>query len=91
MAKRYAGDKIITAGHYKLQVIVAVWELHAQHGAETGDWAQVRDQYADKKVMTQLLKKFKLALADTTGGADPGCMLEMLPGLLRYPSGGPTT
>ena len=29
MAKRHAGDKIITAGHYKLQIIVAVWELHA--------------------------------------------------------------
>ena len=84
MAKRYAGDKIITAGHYKLRVIVAVWELHAQHGAETSDWAQIRDQYADNKVMTQLLKKFKLALADTTEGTDPGCMPEMPPGLLKY-------
>ena len=84
MAKRCAGDKIIAAGHYKLRVIVAVWELHAQHRAEIGDWAHIRDQFADKKVMTQLLEKFKLALADTTEGTDPGCMPEMPPGPLKY-------
>ena len=79
MAKRYAGDRIISAGHYKLQVIVAVWELHAQHGAEIGNWAQIRDQYADRKVLAQLMKKFKLALTDTTDETDPGCMPEMPP------------
>ena len=90
MAKRYAGDKIITAGHYKLQVIVAIWELHAQHGAECGSWAQLRDQFPDKKVRAQLTKNFKRALADTTDKADPGCMPELPPGPLRFPSEGPT-
>ena len=40
--------------------------------------------------MTQLLKKFKLALADTTEEKDPGCMPEMPPGPLKYPGEGPT-
>ena len=90
MAKRYAGYRIIAAGHYKLQVIVAVWELHAQHGAEIGKWSQIRDQYADKKVLAQLMKTFKLALTDTTEETDPGCMPEMPPALLKFPSEGLT-
>ena len=90
MAKHYAGDKITTAGHYKLQVIVAVWEFHAQHRAESGNWAQTRDQHADKKTLAQLMKKFKLAFTGTTEETDPGCMLELPPGLLRFPSEGTT-
>ena len=90
IAKRYFGDKIFTAGHYKLQVIVTIWEFHIQHGAESGNWAQIRDQFADKKVLAQRTKKSKPAFANAREETDPGCMLELPPGPLKFPNGGPT-
>ena len=26
MAKRFAGEKVLTAGHYKIQIVAAVWD-----------------------------------------------------------------
>ena len=45
MAKRYAGEKILTAGGYKLQVAAAIWEMQAADTATGGGWPEVRQRW----------------------------------------------
>ena len=49
--KLYAGDKVTTAGHYKIKIVVAIW--HAGNAGDPSDgteWSRIRLLYPDKKI-----------------------------------------
>ena len=50
MPKLYEGDKMTTAGHYKIKIVAAIW--HAGNNNDPADgteWCRVRHLYPDKE------------------------------------------
>ena len=46
MAKRYAGEKVLTAGHYKIQIVAAIWDTTRRAPSSgAGSWSDMIDRY----------------------------------------------
>jgi hypothetical protein len=88
MAKRYAAGKVITAGHYKIKIVAAIW--HAEQTSDTpdgADWDKVRTLYPEKKHLQRITKDFSVAEAMKKDTADPGCLPQLPRGPLRHQHG----
>ena len=85
MSKLYAGDKVTTAGHYKIKVVVAIW-----HAGNTGDpsggseWSRVRHLCPDKETLNHLTKQFAVQGGVIRDPSDPGCLPNLPRGPLRH-------
>ena len=84
MAKRYAGDKVITAGHYKMRVVAAIYHSEPEEGKKGHQWTHIRDLHLDKKALQEMARKFKVEHEVAEGGGDPGCLPELPCGPLRH-------
>ena len=84
MAKRYAGEKILTAGGYKLQVVAAIWEMQAADTAAGGGWSEVRQRWTEKKALRKLTEQFRTEERDSGESEDPGCLPELPKGPLKH-------
>ena len=46
MAKRYAGEKVFTAGHYNIQIVAAIWDTTRRAPSSgAGSWSDMIDRY----------------------------------------------
>ena len=85
MAKRYAGEAILTAGHYKLRVVAAIWESSSVPAKSDRDaWSQMRHRYPDKKSLHLLTTKFRVKGEVGADGGEPVHLLDIPKGPLRY-------
>ena len=51
MAKRYAGEKVLTAGHYKIQIVAAVWDAAKKAPSQgAGSWSDMFNRYRAKNI-----------------------------------------
>ena len=85
MAVRYAGDAIRTAGHYKLRVVAAIWDVEgpAELGGQDG-LALMRHRYPDRKVLKQLTMRFRVKGEFTECDDIPKCLAELPKGPLKH-------
>ncbi len=86
MAKRYAGDRVTTAGHYKVRVVAAIW--HAERDGKCGrasGWQRIRDLYPDKKALYQVAREFVVKDEIPPEPLHPGCLPHLALGPLRRP------
>ena len=85
MAKRYAGEKVTTAGHYKIKIVAAIWHAGATNNPADGTgWSRVRLLYPNKKDITNLTKQFMVKGEMDTCTSDPGCTPHLPRGPLRH-------
>ena len=85
MAKRYAGEKVITAGMYKVKVVAAIWEAAIQPADQKGDeWSRMRHQYPDKKSLQLLAERFKVGKELPVTVAETRCLPELPRGPLKH-------
>lgn len=85
MPKLYAGDKVTTAGHYKIKIVVAIW--HAGTAGDLADgheWSRVRLLYPDKKKLQLLTEQFVVRGGMTKTATDPVCLPNLPRGPLRH-------
>ena len=84
MAKRYAGEKVLTAGHYKIQIVAAVWDTAKRAPSDgAGAWSDMRNRYPTKKILYHLTKDFKVS-GPTLETEDTQCMPRLPTGVLRH-------
>ncbi len=84
MAKRYAGEKVLTAGGYKLQIVAAIWEMQAKNGGAASGWSQLRHRWTEKKALHKLTVSFKTEVKVKEQPSDPGCLPQLPRGPLRH-------
>ena len=73
MAKRYAAEKVITAGRCKIKIAAAIW--HAEQTSDQADgtgWERVRLRYPNKKSFHQITKQFAVKGEMEKNTSDPG-------------------
>ncbi len=85
MAKRYAGEKVATAGMHKVRVVAAIWDVGTQPTNKEGDgWSRMRHRYPDKKALRQLAEKFRTDKDLQVKAEDIRCLPELPRGPLRH-------
>jgi hypothetical protein len=84
MAKRYAGDKVLTAGGYKLQIAAAIWEVQATDEGASSGWSQMRHRWTEKRSLQKFTMNFKTDLKVRLMTNDPGCLPEVPKGMLKH-------
>lgn len=91
MAKRYVGDKIYTAGRYKLMVVVAISRSESAEGGAS--WSNVRSQEPGKKELGLELEAYRSEIRAKGGTGDmrtstltQGPLKRRKPELARYVS-----
>ena len=80
MAKRYAGEKVYTAGRYKLMVVVAINRTEGAVGGAS--WNNVRKHDPGKKQLGVEMKAYR-SEARVEGGAGDMCMTTLTQGPLK--------
>ena len=80
MAKRYAGEKIYTAGRYKLMVVVAI--NRSEQAVGGASWNAVRDQDPGKKQLGHEMKAYRSEVR-AEGGSGDMCMSTVNRGPLK--------
>ena len=84
MAKRYAGEKVLTAGHYKIQIVAAVWDTAKRAPDDgAGTWSDMRDRCPTKKILYHLTKDFRVTGPELER-EDTQCMQRLPTGVLRH-------
>ena len=84
MAKRYAGEKVLTAGHYKIQIVAAIWDTTRRTPSRSaGSWSDMVNRYPTKKILYQMTEEFKVN-GPATEEEDPQCMPRLPVGVLRH-------
>ena len=74
MAKRYAGEKVLTGGHYKIQIVAAVWDAAKKAPSQgAGSWSDMLNRYPTKKILHQMTGEFKVNGPEAEA-EDPQCM-----------------
>ena len=54
MAKRCAGEMVFTAGHYKIQIVAAVWDAAKKAPSNgAGSWSDMLNRYPTKRSSTR--------------------------------------
>ena len=85
MPKLYAGDKVTTAGHYKIKIVAAIWHAGAVGDMTDGhEWSQVRLLYPDKKELRLITDQFVVRGGMTKTATDPVCLPDLPRGPLRH-------
>ena len=85
MPKLYAGDKVTTAGHYKIKIVAAIWHAGAAGDMTDGhEWSQVRLLYPDKKKLQLITDQFVVRGGMTKTATDPVCLPDLPRGPLRH-------
>ena len=85
MAKRYAGEAVLTAGHHKIRVVAAIWDVvNAEPRDDRDGWSRMRHSYPDKKALHQLTTRFKVKGEAAVSSGDPGCLPVLPCGPLRH-------
>jgi hypothetical protein len=84
MAKRYAGEKIKTAGLYKLQVVAAIWDVRGEENQGGDGWTRMRQEYSDKKALKRMINDFRMEGPMNLGGDEPKCLPRLPKGPLKH-------
>ena len=85
MTKRYAGEKVVTAGHYKILVVAAIWHAEQRDSPEgQREWSNVRLSCPNKKTLHQLAKQFMVKGDVGKDTSSPGCLPHLPRGQLRH-------
>ena len=85
MSKRYAGEKVTTAGHYKIKIVAAIWHAGNTNDPMSGTgWSRVRLLYPNKRDINDLTKQFAVKGEMITCTSDPGCVPHLPRGPLRH-------
>ena len=89
IAKRYAGEKVFTAGYYKIQIVAAVWDAAKKapsHGAAS--WSDILNRYPTNEILFQMTEEFNVSGPAAEAEA-PQCMPRLPVGALRHRHGEP--
>ena len=90
MAKRYAGDKVTTAGHYKVRIVTAIWRAERSQGSgKAMGWQRVRNLHPDKKALFDEAKEFVVKEEINPEPVQPGCLERLALGPLKRPRAEP--
>ena len=85
MATRYAGEKVITAGHHKMRVVAAIWDVSNDATCQgAGAWSDMTHRYPNSKTLHQMTVNFKVEREEPANVEDLRCLPHLPAGLLRH-------
>jgi hypothetical protein len=84
MAKRYAAEKIKTAGPFKFQAVATMWDVRDEADKGGDGWTRMRHKYSDKRALQRMIAQFRAEDAMAAAGDEPKCLFKLPRGLLKH-------